>query len=71
MNTRKTVALALFSLFACFMSQVAICDEAVLRKRDPSIEDSLYMIRLACGSLILHDLHVLHGFFSASPPLHG
>ena len=25
----------------------------------------------ACGSLILHDLHVLHGFFSTSPPLHG
>ena len=40
------MALALFSLFACFMSQVAICDEAVLRKRGPSIEDSLYMIRL-------------------------
>ena len=25
----------------------------------------------ACGSLILHDLHVLHGFFSTSPSLHG
>ena len=25
----------------------------------------------ACGSLLLHDLHVLHGFFSSSPLLHG
>ena len=24
-----------------------------------------------CGFLILHDLHVLRGFFSTSPPLHG